>query len=164
MKNLPRIYLDMDGVLFDFVKALETTTKMSINQWMKLDRKKRWDPVIANDKFWSDGPWLSEGKKLFNYVKKYKPHILSAYVEHAFDPNCIPGKTKWAMKNTGIDRSRINLVMRSQKKNYAQIAGRPAILIDDYEKNTKEFANRGGIGITFKSASQTIAELKKLGF
>ena len=47
---------------------------------------------------------------------------------------------------------------------YAQIAGRPAILIDDYDKNTKEFANRGGIGITFKSASQTIAELKKLGF
>ena len=164
MKNLPRIYLDMDGVLFDFVKALETTTKMSINQWMKLDRKKRWDPVIANDKFWSDGPWLSEGKKLFNYVKKNKPHILSAYVEHAFDPNCIPGKTKWAMKNTGIDKSRINIVMRSQKKNYAQIAGRPAILIDDYDKNTKEFTAKGGTGITFKTASQTIAELKKLGF
>jgi hypothetical protein len=164
MKNLPRIYLDMDGVLFDFVKALESTTKMSIKQWMKLDRKKRWDPVIANKTFWSNGPWLSEGKKLFNYVKKYNPHILSAYVEHAFDPNCIPGKMKWAMKNTGLSRDKINLVMRSQKKNYAMNAGQQTILIDDYEKNTKEFSNRGGIGITFKTASQTIAELKKLGF
>ena len=161
MKNLPRIYLDMDGVLFDFVKQLEKTTKMSINQWMKLDRKKRWDPVIANKTFWSDGPWLSEGKKLFNFVRKYNPHILSAYVEHAFDPNCIPGKTKWAMKNTGIPRSRINLVMRSQKKTYASPG---SILIDDYEKNTKEFNAAGGTGITFKTANQTIRELKKLGF
>ena len=31
MKNLPRICVDMDGVLFDFVKQLEKTTKMSIN-------------------------------------------------------------------------------------------------------------------------------------
>jgi hypothetical protein len=68
------------------------------------------------------------------------------------------------MTNTNIDRSRINLVMRSQKKNYAKVAGQPAILIDDYEKNTKEFTQRGGIGITFKNASQTIRELQKLGF
>ena len=161
MKNLPRIYLDMDGVLVNFEKQLEDTIKMPISKWMTLDRKKRWDPVIARKDFWSSMPWLPEGKKLFNYVRKFKPHILSAYVEHANDPNCIPGKAKWAMRNTGIPMSRINLVMRSQKKNYASPA---SILIDDYEKNTREFNARGGTGITFKSASQTIAELKKLGF
>jgi len=63
MKNLPRIYLDMDGVLFDFVKNIEKTTGLTINQWTKLGRKERWDPIIANKKFWSDGPWLAEGKK-----------------------------------------------------------------------------------------------------
>jgi hypothetical protein len=68
---------------------------------------------------------------------------------------------KWAMRNTNIPRDRINLVMRSEKKNYASPG---SILIDDYDKNTKEFNQRGGTGITFKSASQTIAELKKLGF
>ena len=161
MNDLPRIYLDMDGVLFDFVKNIEKTTGLTINQWTKLGRKERWDPIIANKKFWSDGPWLAEGKKLFAFVKKYNPHILSAYVEHAFDPNCIPGKRKWAMKNTGIPSNKINLVMRSQKKNYASPG---SILIDDYEKNTSEFNRAGGTGITFKTASQTISELKKLGF
>ena len=88
-----------------------------MDQWTKLGRKERWDPIIAKKDFWSNGPWLTEGKKLFAFVKKYQPHILSAYVEHAHDPNCIPGKTKWAMKkNTGITRDKINLVMRSQKK------------------------------------------------
>ena len=32
MNNLPRIYLDMDGVLFDFVKNIEHTTQNPINQ------------------------------------------------------------------------------------------------------------------------------------
>ncbi len=159
--NLPRIYLDMDGVLVDFEKQLVDTIKMPISQWMKLDRKKRWDPVIARKDFWSTAPWNNEGKKLLQFVKKYNPHILSAYVEHAHDPNCIPGKAKWAMQKAGIPRSRINLVMRSQKKTYASPG---SILIDDYEKNTKEFTAKGGTGITFKTASQTISELKKLGF
>ena len=81
MKNLPRIYLDMDGVLFDFVKNIEKTTGLTITQWTKLGRKERWDPIIAKKNFWSDGPWLAEGKKLFAFVKKYKPHILSASSE-----------------------------------------------------------------------------------
>ena len=80
MNNLPRIYLDMDGVLFDFVKNIEKTTGLTIDQWTNIGRKERWDPIIANKKFWSDGPWLPEGKKLFAFVKKYNPHILSAYV------------------------------------------------------------------------------------
>ena len=40
MKNLPRIYLDMDGVLVNFEKQLEDTIKMPISKWMTLDRKK----------------------------------------------------------------------------------------------------------------------------
>ena len=39
MKNLPRLYLDMDGVLVNFEKQLEDTIKMPISKWMKLDRK-----------------------------------------------------------------------------------------------------------------------------
>jgi len=164
MKKLPRIYLDMDGVLVDFEKHLIDTVKMPLSKWMQLGRKERWDPVIAKKDFWHTAPWNPEGKKLLQFVKKYNPHILSAYVEHAYDPNCIPGKKSWAMNKAGIPSNQINLVMRSQKKDYAKVGGEPAILIDDYDKNTNEFTKKGGIGITFKNANQVIAELKKLGF
>ena len=68
-------------------------------------------------------------------------------------------------RNLGISNDRINLVRRFQKKDYAQTGYRtPAILIDDYEKNSREFTARGGIGIHHTSTSNTIRQLKKLGY
>jgi hypothetical protein len=104
------------------------------------------------------------GRQLWSFISQYKPHILSAYVEESFDPNCIPGKSYWARNNLGIGNNRINLVKRVQKQNFAKVVGQPAILIDDYEKNTRQFTERGGIGILHTSTPRTIAQLKKLGF
>ena len=71
----------------------------------------------------------------------------------------------WIKKNVGLPNNRINLVRRYQKKDYAQTGYKTsAILIDDYEKNTREFTQRGGIGIHHTSTSRTISQLKKLGF
>ena len=68
-------------------------------------------------------------------------------------------------KNTRLtDRSRINLVRRKEKRNYATKGGQKNILIDDYIKNVREFTQAGGIGIHHTSTSQTLSELKKLGF
>ena len=54
--------------------------------------------------------------------------------------------------------------MRSQKQNFTKVAGQPAILIDDYKKNVDQFKQRGGIGILHTTTSNTIRDLKKLGF
>ena len=61
-------------------------------------------------------------------------------------------------------KSRINLVMRSQKQQYATTDGKPNILIDDYMKNINEWENKGGIGIHHTDPRKTINELKRLGF
>ena len=77
---------------------------------------------------------MNEGKQLYNFVKKYNTHILSAYVEHAHD-SCTFRQNSMGYENTNIDRSKINLVMRSQKKNYAMVeSSQYSILIDDYVK------------------------------
>ena len=163
-KELPRIYLDMDGVLCDFGKQIEKATGKSKAAWLKIPSSRKWDTVLDYPDFWANMPWLGQGKVMYNFVKKYNPHILSAYMEKTHDPNCIPGKSAWVRKNLGMSGGRVNLVRRKDKQNYAMVAGQPAILIDDYEKNTSQFTQKGGIGITFKSAGQVISQLKKLGF
>ena len=106
---------------------------------------------------------MSDGKILWNFIRPYKPDLLSAYTNR--DPNCKPGKLKWASKNLGLGVNRVNLVMRSEKQGYAQTGYRsPAILIDDFPRNIQQFRARGGIGIVHTTASKTITELKKLGF
>ena len=134
--DLPRIYCDMDGVLCDFV-------------------------------LWANMPWTRDGKTLWNFIKKHNTHILSAFSIQ--DPNCVPGKMRWLRKEIGYTRnSMINIVRRRDKQDFAMKGSdtgrRPAILIDDYPKNVQQFKAAGGIGIVYSSASNTISQLKRLGF
>ena len=163
MNNNTRIYCDMDGVLCDFARNIKITTGMTIDKWMRINPKhERWQPIVAKKDFWASMPWLNDGKNLWRFIEKYNPHILSAASQE--DPNCKMGKHRWIFRNLNIPSGRIHLVQRHEKQTYAKTGGQPSILIDDYAKNTKEFSMKGGIGITFKNASQVIGELKKLGF
>tara|TARA_B100000902_G_scaffold378405_1_gene411619 strand:- start:619 stop:1134 length:516 start_codon:yes stop_codon:yes gene_type:complete len=170
MTKLPQLYCDMDGVLCDFKSQAQKATGMSMPQWIKEPGKKfktirdKWKPIKDYPRFWETMPWQPGGKQLWNYISKFNPDILSAYVEKVTDPNCIPGKTKWARTNLG-SRPKLNLVKRIQKQDYAQTGYKsPAVLIDDYEKNIRQFEARGGIGILHTSTPKTIAKLKSLGY
>jgi len=165
MEKLPRIYCDMDGVLCDFKTAAIKTTGIPLDKWMEnQDSDDKWKPIIDNKRFWYTLPWQQGGQQLWSYINNYSPHILSAYVEHATDPNCIPGKRFWAQSNLGLPTNRINLVKRREKQNFAKLNGEPTLLIDDYIKNINQFKARGGIGIHHISAASTISQLKSLGF
>ena len=84
-KDLPRIYLDMDGVLCDFGAQIRKATGKSKEAWMRIDGRVKWDTVIDYPKFWENMPWNAPGRTLYNFVRKYDPHILSAYLEKTFD-------------------------------------------------------------------------------
>ena len=121
--------------------------------------------------FWANLDWTKDGKKLWNFVKKYDVAILSAYKKPfkkgGGDPKGFSkkGKLLWIGKHMGLPSNKINLVYREDKVLYAQNKdGRPNLLIDDYEKNTKAFKAAGGLAIRHRSASSTISQLKKMGF
>ena len=160
--NLPRIYCDMDGVLTDFVLAAKKATGQD---WEGMRHGQDWESIKNTNNFWSNMPWMPGGQQLWNYIKQYKPHILSAYTVE--DPNCKPGKRTWLRRNVSISTSNINLVRRRDKQKFAMKSNdkrQPAILIDDFKNNINEFKAAGGIGIHHTSASKTISELKRLGF
>ena len=162
--DMPRIYVDMDGVLCDFVLAAKRATGQN---WQGLRSGQDWEAIKNTKNFWANMPWTRDGKQLWSYINKFRPHILSAFSPE--DPNCKPGKMRWLRKEIGYTQSfMINIVRRREKKNFAMkgsdIGKKPAILIDDYPKNVRQFRAAGGIGIEHTSASSTINQLKRLGF
>jgi len=165
-RNLPLIYCDMDGVLCDFISSANKATGLN---WAGMRKHQDWDTIRDTQNFWANLGWETGGKKLWRYIKKYNPSILSATVNQQKDPNCAPGKMRWLSKNLRLNNSaRINLVRRAQKQDYAKVnrGGKieAAVLIDDFPKNIREWTAKGGIGILHTNTSTTISALKRLGF
>jgi hypothetical protein len=75
-------------------------------------------------------------------------------------------KTRWMMKNFKVPSSRMKIVLRQNKKNFAMDGRdkRPNVLIDDHKGNIRDWESAGGIGIVHTDAASTINDLKKIGF
>lgn len=152
-----KIYCDMDGVLCDFDKRFEQFGGTSPQEYeSKYGTKKFWELINKiGSQFWEKIPWMPEGKKLWNYIKKYNPILLSSPSSH---PSSRYGKRLWAQENTS--GTKLILASRENKQEYS---GKNKILIDDRADNINEWNTKGGIGILFTSTNQTINELKELG-
>ena len=158
-EDLPDKYCDLDEVLVAFMKGAEAAIG---GDFASTDKDERWKKINQTKGFWANLDWMPGGKRLYQFIEKYDPYVLSAYSGR--DPTSKNGKMKWLAKNTNWKKGRINLVMRSQKQKYATTNGKPNVLIDDYMKNINEWENKGGIGVHHTNASKTIGELKRLGF
>lgn len=153
------LYVDMDGVLVDFVKAFAEISDDPKAKHPEAYHKKYgdtfWDLLKEqNIDFWKSMQWMSDGKKLWSYIKFKSPTILSTPVS-GYQP-CIQGKKSWVKQNLG----NIGTILSDQKFQYAT---ENSILIDDMEKNITPWKAKGGIGILHKSATDTITKLKEMG-
>ena len=157
--DLPEIYCDMDQVLVDFIGGAEEVIDMPFAQ---ADKNDRWEAIKNTKNFWANLDWMPGAKRLYSFIAKYDPHILSA--ASGRDVNVRPGKLKWLSKNTKIKRSNINIVKREDKQKFAMTDEKPNVLIDDYLKNITQWEAKGGIGVHHTEVGKTLAELKRLGF
>jgi 5'(3')-deoxyribonucleotidase len=158
-EDLPPIYCDMDMVLCNFMKAADNVVGGS---FVTADKEERWNRINQTKGFWENLEWMPGAKNLYRKISKYNTYILSAF--SGKDPASKSGKMKWLAKNTDFKRSKIHLVMRSQKQKFATTDGKPNVLIDDYIKNIKEWESKGGIGVHHTNVSKSIGELNRLGF
>lgn len=150
-----KIYCDMDGVLTDFDGAYQELTGKDI-RGQHLTDASFWSPIDkAGKMFWVDMQWKSDGKELWDYIKKYKPKLLSAPSRQ--DSSRI-GKHEWVER----ELPGVPLLLRSAKHK-KDFAAPDSILIDDRADNIEGWNEAGGIGILHKNAKDTIEQLKKLG-
>lgn len=163
---MSRLFVDMDGVLADFMGGAEKVLGRSFNDdhWKYHAKGEHKIKVAAIHDFWEKLDWEPGGRELWNYVKDFHPNILSAYAEWD-EADSKRGKYLWITKHLGhIPSSKIHLVVREHKQKYATTNGKPNILIDDYDKNIAEWKKAGGIGVHHVGVNSTIDKLKALGF
>jgi 5'(3')-deoxyribonucleotidase len=107
---------------------------------------------------------MKDGKRLWKYISNFGPHILSAHTR-TWQPTSKEDKMVWIKKHMNPLPTRIHILLRAQKQNYAvQKDGTPNILIDDLPQNISEWKAKGGIGIIHRNAETTIGRLKQLGY
>jgi FMN phosphatase YigB (HAD superfamily) len=150
-------FCDMDGVVADFDKGFKDLTGYLPSDYeSKFGKTKFWSVIPTNtSKFWSELPWMPEGKTLWNYIKKQNPSLLTAPSRHN---SSRIGKQEWVDKHI----PGTPVIFKAAKQKH-ELATPNSILIDDREDNIERWKNAGGIGILFKNTTQTIDDLKQLG-
>jgi hypothetical protein len=150
------IYCDMDSVLVDFDRGYQELTGMTSQQADANGVEAFWDPLSkAGAKFWITLQWMSDGKQLWDYIKKYNPILLSA---PSREESSKLGKRVWVKRE--LPGVKLILKYASQKQEYASPT---SILIDDRQKNIDQWKAAGGIGILHTNTANTIKQLKQLG-
>lgn len=154
------VWIDLDGVLVNLNKAIKV---FGMGGFEEVDAAGKSDELfqkVADEgsEFWRHCPWMSDGKELWNYVKKYNPSVLTATPDTG-EYEAAKGKKLWVKEQLGPFVECI-----TTKKNLKQkYANKYSILVDDFKKNIDQWIEAGGIGILHTSTKNTIEELKKLG-
>jgi len=154
------IFCDMDGVLVDFDKGYEELTGKSTHHANEQGKDEFWnlfnisleEKGISEYEYWANLDWQPGGQELWNYIKPYRPYILTA---PTLNPESREGKRDWVQRLDGMK----NIYFRPAKFK-SDFSGKNKILIDDREDTINRWNEAGGIGILHTSATNTIDQLK----
>lgn len=158
------IYLDMDGVLVDFVGAALDMYKVPREYIEKVDGWDRIPPVVseyhgieltdgqlwrdiacAGSEFWFNIEWLPWGQEVYKLCTQAAPTVLMT--TPAGWPSAA-GKLQWVEKNIGPTRGKdkVRFALTNCKHHFAR---QDAALIDDNTDNCKMFLSHGGRALLF---------------
>jgi len=144
------LFLDMDGVLCDFVTAGFAACGDTFNpvtypkgEWglwkaLNITEKDMWQAIDSTAGFWGKlqrYPWVGELLDLHDDIKVLSsPHYSQA---------CYAGKLKWHLEHIGPT---IELIL-CKSKHLLAAPGR--VLIDDSDENCEEWRQAGGHAVLF---------------
>jgi hypothetical protein len=159
------IYLDMDGVIADFDQRFQSLSGMNPTEFENTYGKQEfWDFIDEKHKiaFWVGIPVMGGAQQLVDYVSKYPYEILTA---PSTKKQSLLGKNLWVKNHIDLfgSKPKINFKKAKNKHLVKPNLTKNDILIDDRADTIDRWNTAGGTGILYKSSSQVINDMKKLG-
>ena len=142
----PVCFLDMDGVLVDFVAGAhkvhgKTYEYKSVTwEFMKhfgVSNNDFWAPMGFD--FWADLPWTKEGPELLRGLERYFPESIVLMTSPCLTVGSVEGKVEWIRRNMPNYARKFFV---GPAKHLA--AGPGKVLIDDHDNNVDLFRLYGG--------------------
>lgn len=153
------VFLDMDGVLVNFLKGLHKALDAPYSYdpypykkglWNMLDAIEDFDGDIptfkqcddcCNIDFWTNLKWMHDGKEIFSKVVEFcginNIYLLTTPMPN---PGSGTGKILWVEKNIPVLAKQLIITQASK----SLLARSDTLLIDDRDKNVDEFIKAGG--------------------
>jgi 5'(3')-deoxyribonucleotidase len=150
-----RIFLDLDGVMVDFVKGAAELFKQDhaslLARWpagvydmesvLNISKEEFFDTLASGgEDFWANLPSYPYAGELYDHCAS----LASTYILTAptYDPRSLSGKMKWIHKMFGKDFRQYILTAKKE-----MCARNEHVLIDDHAVNVSRFKDHGGRAI-----------------
>lgn len=138
--NQPHIFLDLDGVMADFDSHAVSKGKYTD------DGKVKWDELDLE--WWRSMPSCEGAKEFYDAVKNMG--VVKFLTAPILSTDCFTGKALWVQKFSKQGKFALNDLIICPGSDKYYLAKPNHILIDDREKNVREWIAAGGIGIYHK--------------
>lgn len=154
MARIDTVFVDMDGVVADFLTACfkihdkDSTHwnnpihrgKFWVNEAWGQTNEEFWRPIRNVQQFWENLPAYAHAQDLILYLESKLPkssiYFLSAPAPY---PACHAGKVSWILEHFPEYKNRLIL---TQHKKF--LAGNNRLLVDDADHNIQQFRSYGG--------------------
>ncbi|CAO3420439.1 hypothetical protein [Azospirillum doebereinerae] len=154
MRTLPRLFLDLDGVLADFDRGVVAATGKRPEA---LPMKEMWRALSHHPDFFGTLEFMHDAQALWAFCAPHRPTILTGLPLGSWAPD---QKTRWVARMLGAEVPVITCMARDKPRH----GGPGTMLVDDREKARAPWEAAGGTFILHTSAAESIAALVKLGF
>ena len=167
--KIDKIFFDMDGVLADLERGVEelcglTPPSQNANDQKTEKDDEMWEKIKQVSHFYDRLELMPSAKEMFDSVyRKYgdKCEILTGIPKPKRGiTDAAEDKIKWVRRLLSED-IKVNIVFREEKPQFC--TGKSCILIDDMERNIRDWEAFGGTGIQNISAEETLNTLKEMG-
>lgn len=157
-------YFDMDGVLADFRAGVDRAGLKYVGPETK-DKQAddaMWDGIRDMGHFYRTLPPVQAGLDLFHELKSAGAdcQVLTAVPKPAHRiAHAAADKKAWCGEYLGDD-VQVNICTREEKPGFC--TGRDCVLIDDQDRNVRDWEHAGGTGILFDGAPEAVQKARGL--